>query len=52
LAGVDFVHIITTMNNLLALIALGLALRVGAVTTIEVMTLFPDSPAACVNGNC
>jgi hypothetical protein len=23
-----------------------------AVTTIEVMTPFPDSPAACVNGNC
>jgi hypothetical protein len=52
LAGVDFGHIITTMNNLLALIVLGLALMVGAVTTIEVMTLFPDSPAACVNGNC
>jgi len=36
----------------LVLIALGLALMVGAATTVEVMTLFPDSAAACVNGNC
>ena len=43
---------ITTMNKFLALIVLGLALMVGAATTIEVMTLFPDSPAACVNANC
>jgi len=43
---------ITTMNKLLALIVLGLALMVGAGTTVEVMTLFPDSAAACVNANC
>ena len=40
------------MNQLLALVVLGLALVVGPGTTIEVMTLFPDSSAACVNDNC
>jgi hypothetical protein len=40
------------MNKLLAPIVLGVGLMVGGVTTIEVMTLFPDSPAACVNPNC
>ena len=39
------------MNKIFALV-LTLALMVGAATTIEVMTLFPDSAAACVNGNC
>jgi hypothetical protein len=43
---------ITAMNKLFALLVLGLALVVGAGVTIEVMTLFPDSAAACVNANC
>jgi hypothetical protein len=40
------------MNKLLALIVLGLALMVGAATTVEVMMLFPDSTAACDDANC
>jgi hypothetical protein len=43
---------VTAMNKLSALIVLGLALVIGAATTVEVMTLFPDSAAACVNANC
>jgi hypothetical protein len=40
------------MNKIFALVVLTLALVVGAATTVEVMALFPDSAAACVNGNC
>ncbi len=40
------------MNKLFALAIFGLALVVGAGTTIEVMTLFPDSAAACTKSDC
>ena len=43
---------ITAMNKLFALVVLGLTLVVGAGTTVEVMTLFPDSAAACNASDC
>lgn len=40
------------MNKIFAIAVLGLALVVGAATTIEVMTLFSDSATACSTSDC
>ena len=43
---------ITAMNKLFAMGILGLALVIGAATTIEAMTLFSDSATACSTSDC